>query len=119
MTGDFEDNPIVDPTQLALFAQELASEDKNGNSPPANGNSEAKTEISSPFPSIPRKKKTLAQLAAEAQKETHSGKLVCPECACEDFRVTHTDVLDGYRKRLRRCRHCGYPVNTVEFVLRD
>lgn len=82
-------------------------------------NDETKVVSASPLPYKQRKKKSLAQLAAEAQENSHEGKLVCPDCGCQDFRVTHTIPADGYRKRLRRCRHCGYPINTVEFVLRD
>lgn len=72
-----------------------------------------------PLPHMDRPRKSLAQMAAEAQKESTEGKLVCPHCGCVDFRVTNTSVVNGFRKRLRRCRHCGYPVNTIEFVMRE
>lgn len=77
------------------------------------------TKVATPFPHMERPRKTLAQMAAEAQQESNQGKIECPHCGCQDFRTTNTKVVDGFRKRLRRCRHCGYPLNTIEFVLRD
>lgn len=77
------------------------------------------SKIATSFPHMERPRKSLAQMAAEAQQESTQGKIECPHCGCQDFRTTNTKVVDGFRKRLRRCRHCGYPLNTIEFVLRD
>lgn len=73
----------------------------------------------SPLPYMKRPRKTLAQMAAEAQKESTGGKIVCPDCGCQDFRTTNTKVVEGFRKRLRICRHCGRPVDTIEFAIRE
>jgi len=43
------------------------------------------------------------------------GGLICRRCGCRDFRVEKTDRRpDGSIRRLRKCRHCGYPLRTVE-----
>ena len=43
--------------------------------------------------------------------------LACPECGCLDFRVATTwRNRDGTIRRQRKCRHCGYGVNTSERV---
>lgn len=97
--------------QLALF-----EDDPTIHPQPAE---EKQEKTSSEIPHMDRPRKSLAQMAEEAQRESTSGKIVCPHCGCVDFRTTNTKVVDGFRKRLRRCRHCGYPVNTIEFVLRD
>lgn len=94
----FSDDPTIDPSSVA---KGIANE--NSTEPPH----------------MDRPRKSLAQMAEEAQRESTSGKIICPHCGCVDFRTTNTKVVDGFRKRLRRCRHCGYPVNTIEFVLRD
>jgi len=49
-----------------------------------------------------------AQKRARADQAESSGGLVCRECGCRDFRVTHTYPAAGDRVRRRRvCRNCG------------
>lgn len=44
--------------------------------------------------------------------------LVCPKCACENFRVVYTRrALEGRIVRNRECRHCGRRIMTYERVV--
>jgi DNA-directed RNA polymerase subunit RPC12/RpoP len=122
------DLPLFDGIETKLVNKPAKSESKIEKEEPEKeisttadvNNVETKVVSASSLPHMERPRKTLAQMAAEAQKESTAGKIVCPHCGCQDFRTTNTKVdSDGYRKRLRRCRHCGYPVNTIEFAVRE
>lgn len=58
-------------------------------------------------------RKSLAQMQLEAS-QNGGGGFGCPQCGCCDLRVANVWVSQGVRKRLRKCRNCGTPVNTVE-----
>ncbi len=39
----------------------------------------------------------------------------CPDCGCRHFKVTNTYwIKGGLRRRLYKCRHCGYAFSTTE-----
>jgi len=59
----------------------------------------------------PRKRRTLAELAADSAP---TGGVCCPRCGCGHSIVKETwDVADG-RRRKRVCRHCGHVYPTTE-----
>jgi hypothetical protein len=64
---------------------------------------------------VPRPRPTLAELALAAR----GGKgLECPDCGCRDLRVTNTwPGPAGTVRRLRKCRHCARPIDSVETVV--
>lgn len=64
-------------------------------------------------------RRTLAEMQNEALLGEGDGGLKCPQCQCRDFRVSNTWKQGKYIKRLRKCRHCGYPVNTCELEIPD
>lgn len=40
---------------------------------------------------------------------------VCRRCGCRHFNVVKTERReDGSIRRLRKCRHCGWPLKTIE-----
>ncbi len=49
------------------------------------------------------------------------GGLVCPVCACRDFRVANTYPFSdsGTKLRRRQCRNCGKIVTTQETLVSD
>lgn len=60
-------------------------------------------------------RKTLEQMRIEAIAEGGIRPWKCTSCGCTDFRVTNTKVTaSGNRVRLRKCRHCGEPMSTLE-----
>ena len=72
------------------------------------------------LPGLSRPRKTLEEMAKEAAAGSTGGSLICPQCECRDFRISNTWITaGGLRKRLRRCRNCGYPINSIEFVVND
>lgn len=45
------------------------------------------------------------------------GVLTCPDCGCQDFKITHTRAWnDGKKSRRRECTHCGKSVTTYEII---
>lgn len=67
----------------------------------------------------PPKKKSLQRMQIDALLAEGLNKLECPQCGCKDFRVSQTWMIHGVRKRLRVCRHCQRPINTVEIAVED
>lgn len=62
-------------------------------------------------------RKSLAEFAAEAAKIEQRDGFLCPSCGCNDWRVRISRLRAGYRQRERICRHCGYPLLTIEIPL--
>lgn len=45
------------------------------------------------------------------------GVPTCPDCGCQDFRVTNSLHWEaGQKRRYRVCRHCGYKIRTREVL---
>lgn len=55
--------------------------------------------------------KTLAEMASIA---AGSGRLVCPKCACADFRTYKTQQGHVQVFRYKMCRHCGHKFITMQ-----
>lgn len=66
----------------------------------------------------PKQSRSLQQMQFETLlSQCKAGGITCPACGCKDFRVTNTWLGHDVRKRLRRCRNCGEPVNTLEVAV--
>lgn len=61
-----------------------------------------------------QKRKTLAELAAEAQGDSRG--LKCPKCHCHNFETVRTDPVDRAIARVRQCRNCGGRIHTTETI---
>lgn len=113
----FDEIDEIDDHSTKLESKKTKVDPEEDIPTPANVNKQEPKQFA--LPHMKRPRKTLAQMAAEAQKESTGGKIVCPDCGCQDFRTTNTKVVEGFRKRLRICRHCGRPVDTIEFAIRE
>lgn len=64
-------------------------------------------------------RKSLEQMQIEALRNEGLGALQCSQCGSCNFRVSNTWIIDGVRKRIRRCRNCGHPMTTFEVAVDD
>jgi hypothetical protein len=59
-----------------------------------------------------RKRMTLAEMAAVSHNTV--GRLVCPKCACPDFKTYKTTRGVVATFRYKECRHCGHRLLTTQ-----
>jgi hypothetical protein len=63
---------------------------------------------------LPRRTRSLAELADAAAAADGAVGVRCPKCWCRDTRVEYTYDVDGGRRRKRMCRNCGGEFATTE-----
>ena len=60
------------------------------------------------------KGKPTMSLAEMAAKAAGTGRLICPKCACADFRTYKTIQGHVQTFRYKSCRHCGFKFLTKQ-----
>ncbi|HUP81412.1 MAG TPA: hypothetical protein VM260_22870 [Pirellula sp.] len=70
---------------------------------------------------MPDERETKRKSLQEMRADTMAGQSAwsCPQCHSNSWRVTNTWYSHGNKKRLRKCRNCGTPVNSCEVILPD
>jgi len=48
--------------------------------------------------------------------EDADGRLTCPGCGCQDFRVENSYSWIFGKPRWRKCRNCGWRIRTKEVI---